>query len=515
MSSSAPVIPESESLPRSIQRYTGVLRRQWWVIVLTTVVALAVAVFYVQSSTPVYSASSKVVVGQGESLFNPALSVDDTAVTSTISSLLESNVVAETAIKQLGLHTTPTALLSNLGVSAQPTGAVIDVSYDDTDQARAVKVLGTLGTVFTNLVNTELASKSKTSSSQTAVGGTIAQPVSAVVFDPAHPDPGQVSPHKVRTLAIALVLGLVAGLILAFLRDALSSTIKTEEDAEAAYGATAIGSLPRGALGLAVTHMGSLPRKTRVRVAEAFQMIAVRLRYTTSLQRGVIVVAGARPEDGKTTLTAHIAAELAAAGNDVIAVEADLHRPALHRLFGVEARQPGMGDVSEVGGALTTSLIDIELGTAPEAPTRSRRPVLAGRRGGGSGGGEPAGNGEPEGELSAPVAGGRLRLLPAGVARGQGNALSLGSASSLVQRLRALADYVVIDTPPLLLSGDAYPLIQLADAVVIACRRGATRHHEAHRARDILRSLGVREFSIVFTESDLAERDYYYGYTSE
>jgi Mrp family chromosome partitioning ATPase len=255
-------------------------------------------------------------------------------------------------------------------------------------------------------------------------------------------------------------------------------------------------------------------------VAEAFQMIAVRLRYTTSLQRGVIVVAGARPEDGKTTLTAHIAAELAAAGNDVIAVEADLHRPALHRLFGVEARQPGMGDVSEVGGALTTSLIDIELGAAPEAPTRSRRPVLAGRRGGGgsgggSGGGEPVGNGEPEGELSAPVAGGRLRLLPAGVARGQGNALSLGSASSLVQRLRALADYVVIDTPPLLLSGDAYPLIQLADAVVIAVRRGATRHHEAHRARDILRSLGVREFSIVFTESDLAERDYYYGYTSE
>lgn len=522
MSTTSPAPPESESLPRSIQRYTAVLKRQWWVIALTTVIALAAAIVYVERATPVYSASSKVVVGQGESLFNPALSVDDTAVTSTISSLLQSNVVAQTVINKLGLHITPTQLLSNLGVSAQPTGAVINVSYDDTDQPRAVRVLGTLGTVFTDLVNTELAAKSKTTSTN---GGTaVTQPVSAVVFDPAHPDPGEVSPHKARTVAIALVLGLIAGIVLAFLRDALSSTIKSEEDAEAAYGATSLGSLPRGALGLAISQVATLPRKTRVRVTEAFQMVAVRLRYTTSLQRGVIVVVGARPEDGKSTLTAHIAAELAAAGNDVVAVEADLHRPALHRLLGVDPEQPGMKDVSASGTALTTSLIEIDTEVAEESGTRSRRPaVLAGRRGNGrqrrgeAGNGDPAdsdlGNGAPEPELPRSVGGGRLRLLPAGVTRGQGNALSLGSASSLVQRLRAMADYVVIDTPPLLLSGDAYPLIQLADAVVVACRRGATRHHEARRARDVLRSLGVSDFSVVFTESDVGERDYY-GYES-
>ncbi|HEY2258767.1 MAG TPA: Wzz/FepE/Etk N-terminal domain-containing protein, partial [Solirubrobacteraceae bacterium] len=477
MSATAPTVPESETLPRSIRRYTSVLRRQWWVIALVTLIALVAAAFYVERATPVYSASSKVVVGQGQSLFNPALSVDATAVTSTISSLLQSNVVAETAIKQLGLNTTPTALLSNLGVSAQPAGAVIDVSYDDTDKARAVRVLRELGTVFTNLVNTELASKTKSTG-----GVTPAQPVSAVVFDPAHPDPGQVSPHKARTLIIALVLGLVAGLVLAFLRDALSSTIKSEEDAEAAYGATSLGSLPRGALGLAITQVATLPRKTRIRVAEAFQMVAVRLRYTTSIQRGVIVVAGARPEDGKTTLTAHIAAELAAAGNDVIAVEADLHRPALHRLFGVEPRQPGVNEISQGGGALTDSLINVETHVAEEATTRSRRPVLAGRRR--SGTRQPdSGNGAPDAEPLPRVGGGRLRLLPAGLSQGSASAVSMASASSLVQRLRALTDYVVIDTPPLLLSGDAYPLIQLADTVVVACRRGATRHHEAHRAR--------------------------------
>src|ERR1700735_2494422 len=64
--STTPAPPESESLPRSIQRYTAVLKRQWWVILLTTVIAIVAAVVYVQRATPVYSASSKVVVGQGE-----------------------------------------------------------------------------------------------------------------------------------------------------------------------------------------------------------------------------------------------------------------------------------------------------------------------------------------------------------------------------------------------------------------------------------------------------------------
>ena len=69
--------------------------------------------------------------------------------------------MAETVIKQLGLHITPTELLSNLPSALSRTGAVIGVSYNDTDQPRAVRVLGTIGNVFTNLVNTELASKAK------------------------------------------------------------------------------------------------------------------------------------------------------------------------------------------------------------------------------------------------------------------------------------------------------------------------------------------------------------------
>jgi Mrp family chromosome partitioning ATPase len=237
-------------------------------------------------------------------------------------------------------------------------------------------------------------------------------------------------------------------------------------------------------------------------------------------------VVGARPEDGKSTVAAHLAAELAGAGKDVVAVEADLHRPALHRLLGVEPRLPGILEVSASGAALTTRLVEIdpepEEAATPARPTRL--PAIAGRRARGE---KPEiVNGDTDvdadGHDDAPPAAaviqrGRLRLLPAGLAGAAkaSNVLSVSRASSLIVRLRALSDYVVIDTPPLLLSADAYPLIQLADVVVIACRMGATRHHEAARAKATLRSLGAENCLLVLTEADSSSDGEYYGYEAD
>ena len=499
---------ETENLSRSLHRYTGVVRRQWWVTLIVVVVALGAAALYVARATPVYSASSKVFVGQGQTLFTPGVSVDYVALTSTISSLLQSNVVAEGAIKDLGLHTTPTALLNNLNVTAQPDGAVLTVSYNDTNRNRAVRVLSEIGSVFTTLVNTRLTSHP--AAPPTTAQPQTSQPVSAAVFDPAHADPGQVSPHRTRAVAIAIVLGLVGGIVLAFLRDAFSSSIKSEEDAAQAYAATSIGTVPKGALGVGIFSVAALPRAKRARMSEAFQMVVTRLRYSTSLQRGVIVVIGARPEDGKSTIAAHIAAGLAVGDSDVVAVEADLHRPALHRLLGVSPDQPGISDLGLHGGALSSSLVTIDRDLVEGVPQRAPQPVpddgeteLSPSR--------EAGNGY---DFEMTPNDGRLRLLPAGVGSHRATgALSLENVSSLIMRLRALADYVVVDTPPLLMTGDAYPLIQMADAVVVVCRRGATRHHEAAKAREILHSLGVTEYSLVVTDADPTGRTYYgYGH---
>ena len=499
---------EPETLPKSAHHYLMVLRRQWWVVALVTIVAVGAAVAYVKAAKPVYSASMKLVVGQGQALFAPGLSVNVQPYTQTITDLLQSQVVANDTISQTGIQTTPTKLLSNLNVSSSPNTSVLGVSYDDTNRQRAVGVLSTLGTIFTNLVNTKLSRATGRGRGQTG------QPVSVVIFDQAHPDPGQVSPHVVRTLAIAAVLGLIAGVLLAFLRDGLSGRIRSEEEAAASYGTPVIGTLPRGALGLTTAQLEAMPPKLGVPVAEAFQLLTSRLRYSTDSHRGVIVVTGAHPEDGKTTITAHLAAVLARAGSDVIAVEADLHRPALYRLLDVEPGRTGLRDLDPGGDELLGSLVPIRLsGTAAVSSGARRRSVV----GGGATGRvtvtarrRPPANGDVQLQPGA----GRLRLLPAGVAAGNAmNILSLGNSSLLVAALREAADYVVIDTPPLLRAGDAFGLVQLADAVVVVCRERSTSQDDARETREILGSLGVSEFSVVLSESSSAKSRYgYYGY---
>lgn len=496
---------EQESVPHSVQRYAMVLRRQWWVALVVTVVALAASVFYVERATPVYSASMKVVVGQGETLFAPGLAVNMQSYTQTITDLLQSQVVARRTIDTLGMRISPQTLLSNLSVSAGPSTSVIDVSYDDTDRSRAARVLGTLGGIFTELVNKALAGRTGTSASQSS------QPVSVVVFDPAHADPGRVSPRTARTVGIAGALGLIAGLLLALLRDALSGRIRSEEEAEAAYGAPVIGSLPRDTLGLPVGGAARLPAKVAARLADTFQMLTARLRYSADLERGVIVVAGARPEDGKSTVSAHIAAALARSGNEVIALEADLHRPALCRLLGVHPGHAGLREVIAHERELEALLVEVDgderpadgLVTEPEPAvmTAATGPGVRPSRGPA----HIAADGRPTGRVR-----GRLRLLAAGVNGEKSAALSLAGASPLISHLRERSDYVVIDTPPLLLSGDAYPLLQLADAVIVVTRERASSHEDARRTRKILRSLGVQEFSLVVSESaSVTGEDYY------
>ena len=462
--------------------YLRVLRRQWWVVALVTALAVAAAVAYTQTATPVYSSSMKIVVGQGQSLFSAQSSGAFQPFTQTMTDLLQSNVVAQRAIRAERLSLTSQQLLDRLSVTSNPDTSVLRVSYDDTDRQRSARVLRTIGQRFIELVNTRLGRRT-TSPTQgltdVPTPGQLAA-VSATIFDPAHPDPGQVSPHVKRTIAIALVLGLVGGVLLAFFRDSLSNRLRSEAEASEAFGSPVLAQLPRGLVGTKPSQIPLLPAKMSAQFSEAIQLLVATLRFSSEHQeRGVILVTSARPEDGKSTVAAQVAAGLARAGRSVIAVEADMHRPSLHRLLDVEPGLVGLTDVLADRAETSATLVDVPLTDSPaEIATR-----------------------------------GLLELLPAGRREMQSSELlSVGSASELVAGLRDLSDYVVIDTPPILLSGDSFPLVQVADLVVIVCREDHTSREEAQATRARLESLGVGRFSVVLTESSVAQRSYGYAY---
>lgn len=483
-----------------LRQYLAVIRRQAWVIILLTVACAAAAVFVSTRQDPVYRASTKIVVGQGRALFGPDVSFAVEPFTQTMTELLQSDVVAGRVIREQNLSINATELLDRVEITSKPDTSVLEVTYDDTDKGRAVRVLGELAASFTQLIDEGLGGGRTATPTPSASDATSAEPVSATVFDPAHLEPGQVSPKPVRTLVIATIVGLIVGLAVAFLRDLLASRVRDQAEAEAAFGAPVVGVLPRGTVGSNPAELELLASKSAGRVRQSFEMLSATMRFSLKSENlSVILVTSGMPEEGKTTVAANLAFALARSGRRVVVVEGDTRRPALHAFFGHPPAGLGMLDVVSGAASLDHALVDIPLSLREPA-----EPDLGRRRGARS----------ATTALEPPAEAGELLLLPAGH-KGQGvpPILSVSQAATMIANLREYADCIVFDSAPLLLAGDAFPFAQLANEVLVVCRERASSRRQAERVRSRLRSIGVEEFSVVLTEATAAaEPTYDYSY---
>ena len=463
----------------AFQDYLQLLRRRLWIILLTVALAIGAAISITALQDPVYRASEKMVVGQNQGLVDARFTNSIQSFTQTMTTLLESEVVASTVINNLNLDISPRKLLNRLQVSSRPDSAVLEVTYDATSREEAVLVLDEVGKVFTNLVDERLAT------------GSSEIPITATVFDPAHLEPDQVSPKPVRTLIIAGVLGLALGLILAFAAEALDERIRGRRDAEEWFGAPVIGALPKGLRGKPPFGLRGQAGPPRHDFLEALQLLRANLEFSDRGMSGPLaVVTSAVPEEGKSTVVANLGVALALAGHDVVCVEGDLRRPRLPFYLGLATRGPGLAEVLEGRAELDDVLEEVPLNLAPSR-NGNRNGNTSLRRG-----------------SSASVAStsntsrARLRVIMAGTPMSNpADVLTGDRVADLVDELRASADYIIFDTPPILLVGDAFPIVRLADTVIVVAREGRTNKSTAEAVKATLEGLGVVKASVVLTDS--------------
>lgn len=175
--------------------------------------------------------------------------------------------------------------------------------------------------------------------------------------------------------------------------------------------------------------------------AEAYRTLRANLIFATleTPAQAVLVAAPSAAED-KSVALANLGVVLAQSEKRVLLVDADLRRPALHRLFGLEA-SPGLAEALAGSG---------------DAPRR--------------------GTGVPG---LAVMTGGQAPSNPSDL-------LNSGRMKRLIQALRSEADYVLFDAPPMLAASDAAILASLVDATLLVIVAGKTRREQAQSAKDAL-----------------------------
>jgi capsular exopolysaccharide synthesis family protein len=446
--------PPEEEL--GLKRYIETIRERLWLVVLATLVTTGVAVAYVFTAPKTYEAQADLLITPVSGETFPGLplirdSSDPTRDVETAARLVTNTDVAVRVSDELGLNEDTEDLLKK--VSAEPVA-----------QSNIVAVTAKEGTPeeAQELANgfAESAVAEQTESLRNEVEGVIAALEEQVAASPnpavtdriaelqalvSGPNPNfrvetladlpreQASPRPALTIAGGLIGGLVLGIVGAFAAQILDPRLRREEQLRRSYNLPILARIPKESSSRKSAPMG--PRNVSPAAAEAFRTLRSTLDRPADTGTGrAIMVTGSSPSEGKTTTALNLASSLALAGHRVIVIEADLRRPSVAEAL----------ELQEVRGGVVGVLIENESLEDALTPT--------------------------------PTYGNNLRVLPADYAGGWiAELFSIPAAREMMDDARELADFVVVDSPPLIEVVDALPLARKCDDMVIVTRIGQTR----------------------------------------
>jgi len=289
----------------------------------------------------------------------------------------------------------------------------------------------------------------------------------------------QTRPNVRNSLAVGLVLALAAALGSVWAAEQLDTSLHGQHELER-RGYTVLGSIPK-LLTAGKSWRGRREEDVRSHLithtdvessgAEAFRILRTALGFA-SAERPLrtIVVTSPGPSEGKSTVSVNLASVLAQAGARVLLIDADLRHPMLHNVFR-RRKKPGLSDL-----IISQS-------------------------------------GEDQAIFSAGIDG--LFCLPCGtIPPSPADLFTLNSARALFKRLAETYDYVVIDTPPVLVAADSPIIAALADTTIMVVRAGRTAREALQHAYASLISGGAHLSGLVLNDISRSGRygRYYYYY---
>ena len=299
------------------------------------------------------------------------------------------------------------------------------------------------------------------------------------LVDSALPPNLPIRPTRLLNIAVALWAGLFLGILAAFARDRLDSSIRTAEEAEALTVTPALAVIPLERKSWFA--MRALPKKGRhwhltrtlteqptSSLSEAFRALGTAVSVPSQPAK-TLLITSAQNGEGKTVTALNLAQALAQRMSPVLIIDGDMRKGTVARALGIENDK-----------GLSTVL-----------------------------------SGVHDFSEAIQIHGPKLWVLPSGpVPRNPVELLASQAMKNLLEHLGANFRHVIIDSPPVLAVTDATILSSLADGVLLVAASGSTPRAGLVRARRILGNAGARILGVTMNKLNQRSHSYQsYGYS--
>jgi succinoglycan biosynthesis transport protein ExoP len=442
-----------------LRDYLRIARKRVWLILTAALLCSLAALASSVATIPVYRGTAKLLVvaksdpgGGTSSAYEGALLSQQ--LVKSFAEILKSRAIAEAALRRDPQPLTPSELQSWVRAEPVTDTMLIELSVDHTDPARAKRLTNSVASAFISSV------PGLQSSSTLRVS----------LVEPALKPSRPIRPRTKLNVVLGIVLGLMIGAGLAFLREFLDRSIKTPEELEITMGAPVVGTIPPFKASKQPIPVADQPRTA---VAEAFRKLRTNFAFLGVDRDNVCcVITSPSAGDGKSTVAANLAIALAQAGQHVVLIDADLRRPTVHKFFNVHQRV----------GTTTVLLDQADIHDALQELGASMPTVL------------------PSGQLPP----------------NPSELLGSRRMADLLAELRSTYDVVLVDCAPLLPVTDPLVVSQFADSVLLITRAGTTTKDQVAAAKSACAKAGATVFGTVLnvtpvTEGDQSAYSAYYG----
>ena len=310
------------------------------------------------------------------------------------------------------------------------------------------------------------------------------------VVDYALPPEGPIGPNRMRGVMMAFLLSLGMGVGLALFLEYLDDTVHSTDEVERLLHLPALAVIPavgaaarRRALGAPA---GALQKRNgsgnsnpellidvdgRSPLAESYRHLRTSILLSTAGRAPrTLLVTSSLPGEGKTTTAVNTAISLAQTGASVCVMDADMRRPRLRTIFGMDGQLTGLSSI------LSSDMDEEEMLSVVWHDQASGLDVLT----------------------SGPIPPNPAELLGSDQMR------------RLIGALQSKYKHVVIDSPPVTSFTDGVLISTMVDGVLLVVHGGKSSRHVVRRSRQLLQDVGAKIFGVVLNNVNLRSNDYYY-----